>query len=80
MYPTLLHPTCANKSDWFCHLSDELSALTELNNRSLGFINETKLLFLDFGKKMGFSDHELYGCQSYNKANSAGAPKARAAD
>lgn len=69
MYPSLLHPTHKDKSNWFCHLTDNLNGLAELNTKCLGFVEETKEIFLSYGNKKGISEHELYGCKPYNKAN-----------
>lgn len=67
MYPSLLHPTYSNKSQWYCHLSDDIHQLSLLNKKCLEFTEETRELFLSYGREKTISDHELYGCRPYNK-------------
>ena len=66
-FPSLIHPTYEKNSKWFCHLSDDISNLSELNKKCLEFIEEIKNLYLSYGKHKKISKHELYGCTSYNK-------------
>ena len=67
MYPSLLHPTYSNKSQWHCHLSDDISRLSLLNKKCLEFTNEARELYLSYGRENIISDHELYGCTPDNK-------------
>jgi len=67
MYPSLLHPTYSNKSQWHCHLSDDISQLSLLNKKCLEFTNEVRELYSSYGYENTISDHELYGCSPYNK-------------
>lgn len=69
MYPSLLHPTYKNASTWYCCLTSDLHALPKLNSRCLQFVEETKNLYLAYGKENGISKHELYGCKPYGKAH-----------
>lgn len=61
MYPSLLQPTYSNKSQWYCHLSDDISQLSSLNKKCLEFTKEARELYLSYGRENTISDHELYG-------------------
>ncbi len=63
MYPSLFHPTYENKSIWFCCLKSDLSSLNELNSRCLNFVEEVRIIYLEYGAHSGLSTHQLYGCQ-----------------
>ena len=61
MYPTLLHPTNDNKSDWLCCVSENIHELTKLNLLFLKFDEDVRATYIEYGKAAGFSRHEIYG-------------------
>ncbi|MFY9258993.1 MAG: hypothetical protein WAO71_00635 [Gallionella sp.] len=60
-YPSLLHPTHSEKSEWFCHMSDNIKALLELNEEFYKFVEEVREMYISFGDEKEISRHALYG-------------------
>jgi len=61
MYPTLLHPTNDNKSNWLCCVSENIHELTKLNLLFLKFAEDIRKSYIEYGTAAGFSQHEIYG-------------------
>lgn len=59
-YPTLIHPTFARDSEWYCHLSSDLRHSLELNEQCIKFVEEVRHLYLSYGDKNSLTEHELY--------------------
>lgn len=67
LYPTLIHPTFASDSKWYCCLSSDLEHALELNNKCLEFVREIRELYLSYGYKNRLTDHELYAGKPFSK-------------
>nr|WP_319565311.1 hypothetical protein [uncultured Rhodoferax sp.] len=61
MYPTLLHPTHENKSNWLCCVSENIKELPKLNLLFLKFAEEVRKSYISYGEEKGISQHAIYG-------------------
>lgn len=61
MYPTLLHPTNNNKSNWLCCASENIHELPKLNLLFLKFAEDIRKEYIAYGEAAGFPQHEIYG-------------------
>lgn len=60
IFPSLLHPTYSNKSKWYCHLSNKINGLPNLNKECCGFVEEINKLYLSYGESKNILEHDLF--------------------
>jgi len=66
-YPSLPNPTNSDTSNWYCHLSNEITNLSALNNKFLRFAQEIREQYIMWGKNNNISNHDLYAKSRLDK-------------
>jgi hypothetical protein len=66
-YPSLPNPTNSDTSNWYCHLSNEITNLSALNNKFFDFVQEIREQYIMWGKNNNISNHDLYAKSRLDK-------------